>query len=411
MKKHYKAMVIDDYSKITLTDIQALCQSGFCYIKIDEQIKENHLTPVRNCVLDFFNNADEYKKNDNFSSTLPKTPKFASQGYLKRRTKLSSLETFRQRLDVELISPLDRFEDNITAIRKIFLQGICKSLLEKIIHSLYECKDVSQEGYFSELLFWAQFVYYPHQSFYERMIQLPGLHVHRDISYATIVFLEKKGLRVWRDGFWQDILPKSGYAVFIIGSDLAAITDNRVRSCLHYVSMNNLSERLSSVFFISPNRSKPLFSFSGVKLHDADMSLVDRDRQDSEDKASINDFFRKIIIIVNLLFLPIIASYLDFTNVEDYQLVVKNAYRVILSYLSLNIALKACDFMCFDRFKMDYLQHSRFPAYGSPDQTEAYNLGESSLTFFGFSRSILNKNSYQNRSFWNAGLLSQLVKK
>ncbi|KAJ0694030.1 putative ent-kaurene synthase [Helianthus annuus] len=86
-----------------------------------------------------------------------------------------------------------------------------------------------------------------------------GVGPHCDPTTLTILYQDLVGgLEVFVDNKWKSVQPHRDALVINIGDTFTALSNGKYKSCLHRVSVNSLSPRLSLVFFLCPKGDREL---------------------------------------------------------------------------------------------------------------------------------------------------------
>ncbi|CAM8995703.1 hypothetical protein QQ045_007095 [Rhodiola kirilowii] len=84
-----------------------------------------------------------------------------------------------------------------------------------------------------------------------------GTGPHCDPTSLTILDQDQVGgLEVFVDGEWRSVAPMPNTFVINIGDTLMALTNGKLKSCLHRAVVNSTTARKSQAFFLCPNKDK-----------------------------------------------------------------------------------------------------------------------------------------------------------
>uniref|UniRef100_A0A7N0ZT10 Fe2OG dioxygenase domain-containing protein n=1 Tax=Kalanchoe fedtschenkoi TaxID=63787 RepID=A0A7N0ZT10_KALFE len=84
-----------------------------------------------------------------------------------------------------------------------------------------------------------------------------GTGPHCDPTSLTILHQDQVGgLEVFVDGEWQSVAPVPNTFIINVGDTLTALTNGKLKSCLHRAVVNSTSPRKSQAFFLCPKKDK-----------------------------------------------------------------------------------------------------------------------------------------------------------
>lgn len=415
--------IVENIQDMSLDEINLIKSTGFCYVKIqgNEQLcKESD--ELRSIMINFFRSSTETKKSYTVrKASAKKIDKILISGYTDRRSVTENLEIFRQYISDDPYPPLNSIPGAVNNMSENFIKRLGIELSKKVLNSINIHSEVSKnyDAALENPVGILSYTYYSPGKFLNRLTSPAGINPHKDIDLLTVIILEKPGLEAWVDGEWVPLLPKAGYAVIIFGDDFTTLTKGQVRSCLHAVRTTEGRERLSTVYFISMDRSLPYVLIDGTKLSDTGSQYLDnRFLQHNVElrmcansalsycKSRLN--FSYFLLYGLLCSKNLLSSDILLLNFRDNA---KDFFKPLLlqglvGFTLLNTLLKIFSITYFKRMILDFLQYSEEPNFASHGKREAYSLGKMSLNFFGMTHSFLNPVTYQYRSYWNAGFLT-----
>lgn len=420
---HFNIPVIESIDIMTSFELDNLRKTGFCYLKIGEFSSEYNRcsTTIRAQALNLFRSDDATKKT---FSVPPSEVEYWKQrtltgGYRDRRSNFEHLEAFRQSMGQPIQAPFVDCSEAINSYKKMMVDKLAIKLVIKLLEYL---SDGTKKEYIDQvqhnLTCTLSLTYYSTRTLAERLTLKPRFNPHKDIDLITVIQLDKPGLQAWMDGTWVDILPKEGYVFALFGDQLDTITEGETRSCLHAVRMSKNEERLSTIFFVSSTIS-PFISLKGDFISE-DRATYFKNRyinHNTESRISVKSAFKNFRFATNLwvIFISSLALARFFLLENPNRFDIRSTTKLIAPYVSgtilLNILVQIFRVTHFEKMFMDYLQYSECPKYASDLQTRSYELGKSSLSFLGMTKSFSDSSTYLHRSFWNAGFIKAFASK
>lgn len=427
----FEIPVIEDIDTITSEQLEMFKRVGIAYIRVTNVSYTTHLTALNNKALTLFRSSDAEKQQYNTLGIVkPERKKTSSDGYVDRRSQHEHLETFRQPVSA-LLPPFNTDEATVKSLSSVLVDELAVKVLKKIIGSFTSSAGVDANAlrHLSERMSavepYLAFVYYPGRTFLQRLIHRPRINPHKDINLITIIMLQQPGLQFWADGHWIDVLPKPGYAAALLNDELNLLTNGQTRACLHAVRMTSSQERLSTLFFVGPQNipNHPMTTITGRELPDF-FTNKRYLKHVFTDREAVNNAYNDVNFKLNLAYVATFAcvaliswvlySQDNLTASKTVNYDDAYGYKLPLLFSAgftlLNIMLRSFKKLHLEgRMLMDYLQYSTCPDSASELEKDAYQLGQSALTVSGMFRSIFNRNTYRNPTFWNAGLMSSVV--
>lgn len=414
---------IEDINNIRPEQISSLKEKGICYFNVKNlpfNIDEEFIC-LSNYMAIFFKQENRIKKYYGVDNYKIAEGDRSSSGYRDRRSAMEHLEMFHQNLGEEINPILQDKAEIIEASRALFANSITINLLEKLVGSVQDnCTNKEHIKQMIEHLYAVQtYIFYPNRSLAERMTLRPRFNPHRDNDLLTFIMLDKPGLKFWLDGAWQDVLPKPGYCVLLIGDLLNYISQGKIQACLHMVDTSDNEDRLSIITFISSKKSTPLHlntKAHAIVLNDPNHNkrIYDYNFTDRIIFKKIYSTLRNKLNLSHLVFLGLFL--LKDTTIENRVINAasfkSNSLKWSLASLFLtNTLMQIFRMTYFETMLMDYLYHFDYPNYTSQEQVKAHNLGMSTFSLRGIINSItfFVSSGAKSTSFWNAGFVSKCV--
>lgn len=247
-----------DTANIIQTDLAALMRIGFCYVKIDKSLQTS-IQICRRLAHDFFNSSMVEKSRWKLKETL--NPGDRYQGYVLRShpTNIRDIEQFFFEPDAPY-GPYKAYASQIQNIDRCFTSSIYFPLFKAIFNSLQlstaEFNDAAAEPSRSLV-----FQTFPTVGGHKKDIRL---NEHKDFGSMTVVHFVEPGLEVRYEGKWVAIPPKPDCVIVNLGNALEVMSGEQCHSALHRV-VNETDNRLSMVYFYSPNFQRPVQDYINQK--------------------------------------------------------------------------------------------------------------------------------------------------
>jgi isopenicillin N synthase-like dioxygenase len=255
--------MIDSLEMVSMEQLNLFKKSGFCFVKINENIMPL-LDDLVQAGIKYFAQSEEEKQQAAFNQKF--------EGYLNHKIKGDlDIERYAYR-GGELPQFFKVYREKIELVKQYFVNQIALVLLQKIFlaEKLQQFYPDVTKDYTSTLTF----IHYPYREFEK---QNRKLKEHKDFVLLIVLYITKPGLEIYLNGRWINVAPNPGYVVVNVGNSLEIMTGNSFSSILHRACPPLGEDRLTLASFVGTNHELTLCNYkTGEVIYNTFQELLDK---------------------------------------------------------------------------------------------------------------------------------------